>query len=564
MGAILTHLDRLEADHDNVLTALSWSIEHEPDELALPLAAAFRWYWYYRILWNEGLRWLERVLAHTSSATSHDRAAVLAGAGTLASYLGDYESGRRWLEEAVSMNRTLHNGKELALTLSALAHLLGDLNELEEARACATESVALARAHGTLYDVGYCLVNALAFVVERRGDLAEADRALEEAEAIWAPMEHPLGVPLVRNARALLALRRNDGASAATFARKALEVARPNRDLWFAARSLRILAFTSVADPHRAALLLGASEGMLRSIGARMLPHDRTTHAMLLERLRGAMPEEALDASMREGQALCFDDACELALAVAAADAAPETLHVSDLGALQITIGGKPLASEGRASNRARELLVFLLAHPPGPTKEEAGVAFWPDASGEQVKNSFHVTLHRLRKLLGGSETVIADGARYVVAIPHAAQSQRFDSAMTAALRSNDIASLESALALYHGDFLQGEDAGEWCLPIRARLRQLHVRGLFALAQALEAKGRYVDAAETYTRVLSRDPFHEAAARQLMICRMKLGARSESLLVYRELEQRLRDDLQTTPEAETRTLYQRLKSGPAS
>jgi DNA-binding SARP family transcriptional activator len=86
---------------------------------------------------------------------------------------------------------------------------------------------------------------------------------------------------------------------------------------------------------------------------------------------------------------------------------------------------------------------------------------------------------------------------------------------------------------------------------------------LFALGQAHEARGRYTDAAETYTRVVSRDPFHEPAARQLMICRARLGERSESLSVYRELEQRLRDDLQAAPEPETATLYQRLRQNEA-
>ncbi|HEX7809335.1 MAG TPA: NB-ARC domain-containing protein, partial [Thermoanaerobaculia bacterium] len=160
MGAILTHLDRLDADHDNVRAALSWSLEHEPDAIALPLGAAFRWYWYYRILWNEGLRWLTRVLERTSPAPSPDRAAVLAGAGTFASYLGDLDRGRQWLEEAESMTRALGDEHELALTLSALAHLLADRNELDLAQQHASESVALARRSGTSYDVAYCLTNA--------------------------------------------------------------------------------------------------------------------------------------------------------------------------------------------------------------------------------------------------------------------------------------------------------------------------------------------------------------------------------------------------------------------
>ncbi len=48
-----------------------------------------------------------------------------------------------------------------------------------------------------------------------------------------------------------------------------------------------------------------------------------------------------------------------------------------------------------------------------------------------------------------------------------------------------------------------------------------------------------------------------------MICRARLGARSESLLLYRQLEQRLRDDLQAAPERETSALYQRLRQNEA-
>ena len=560
MAGIAAHLDRLEPDHDNIRAALTWALVHEPDAIALPLAAAFRWYWYYRILWSEGLRWVVPVLERSSSAISPDRAGVLTAAGTFTGYIGDLDRGRRWLEEAEAMWRTLGDERELALTLAAHAQLLANAGELDAAEARAAESVTLARRAGSEYEIAYCLTNGTAFVAQRRGALEEADGALEEAEAIWSPTRHPLGLAFVLNARALLALRRGDGDAAARFARAALADTRPRRDFWFSARSLRILAATS-ADLPRAARLLGAANAMLAAIGARVMPHETEAHERLLETLRASLANDELESLLGEGRTLTFDEACELALLEDVRRV--HTLEVSDLGPLHITLAGKPLAGEGRASARARELLVFLLAHPQGRTKEEVGVAFWPDATTEQVKNSFHVTLHRLRKLLGSSEAVVADGARYVVAIPHVVASRRFESEVAAALRANAPEKLERALALYAGDFLQGEDAGEWCLPIRAHLRQLQLRALFALGQAHESRGRYTDAAETYTRILSREPFHEAAARQLMICRARLGERSESLLIYRQLEQRLRDDLQAAPEPATSTLYQRLRQNEA-
>ncbi|HUR79673.1 MAG TPA: NB-ARC domain-containing protein, partial [Thermoanaerobaculia bacterium] len=224
-------MDHLDADHDNVRAALAWSLDHEPDALALPLAAAFRWYWYYRILWSEGLRWLKRALERSSTAATHDRAAALAGAGVFASYLGDLQTGRQYLEDAESLWRALGDDRELALALSALAQTLASADDLDSAEARATEAVALARSAGTAWDLGYTLTNAAAFVAQRRGALEEADRALEEAEAIWMPEKHPLGLPFVLNARALLALRRRDEASAARLARAALLETRPRRDL---------------------------------------------------------------------------------------------------------------------------------------------------------------------------------------------------------------------------------------------------------------------------------------------------------------------------------------------
>jgi predicted ATPase/DNA-binding SARP family transcriptional activator len=560
--AVAARVDSLEPEHDNLRAALTWSLEREPETLALPLAAATRWYWYYRILWSEGLRWMERVLERVPPGETAEYAAVLSAAGTFCFYRGEAATARPQLEEAEAIWRTLGDERQLSLCLAVLAQLLASAGELETAAAHANECVSLARKSGTPWELGYCLANAAGFVEQRRGRLDDADRALAEAEALWAPTRHKLGYPFVLSTRALLAVRRGDHSTATRLARTALAETRERRYLWFSARALRVLAYTSSGDPHRAARLLGAADGMMSSISTNMLPHELAEYERLLASLSEAMPPDELEAVLQDGRRMSFDEACELALAPRTESAIP-SLYVADLGPLQITFGGNPVVAEGRASGRARELLAFLAAHPDGRTKEEVGVAFWPDATTEQVKNSFHVTLHRLRKLLGSPDSVTADGARYLLNVQHAVESRRFETAMTAALRSGDIPSLEAALALYRGDYLQGEDAGEWCLPIRAQLRQFHLRGLFALGQAQEARGRYTDAAETYTRVLAREPFHEAACRQLMICRARLGARSESLLLYRQLEQRLRDDLQAAPERETSALYQRLRQNEA-
>ncbi|MHB0969774.1 MAG: BTAD domain-containing putative transcriptional regulator [Thermoanaerobaculia bacterium] len=558
-------LERVDADRDNFRAALSWSIGHAPEEIGLPLAAALRWYWYYEIRWREGARWYEGVLAKSSTDSSRDHATVLTGYGTLTAYLGDTRTARSMLEESLAMWRALGDERELAFNLSALAQLLATAGDLATAEQHATESLALARRVGVPWDIGYSLANAAAFVAQARGAFDQADRYLAEAEAIYADPRHLLGLPFVLNARALLAMRRNDPAAAVCLARASLVETRERHELWFSSRSLRIIAFAST-DPLRAAKLLGASACMLQTMTAGMLLHEMSEHDRLLESLHRQLPADAVDAALREGRSMSFDEACALALedapnaAVMTVLPAEPDLHVRDLGPLRITLRGKAL-DEARVSARAREMLLFLLAHPEGRTKEEVGVALWPDASTEQLKNSFHVTLHRLRRMLGSADVVTAEGGRYRIdgGLPHRVSSREFERAVNATLRNEDVTPLDEALALYEGDYLQGEEAGEWVIPIRAHLRQLYLRGLFACAQKLEARGRYEAAAERYRLVTAREPFHEAALRQLMVCRARLGLRSESLLLYRDLEQRLRAELETKPEPETMTLYRRLR-----
>jgi predicted ATPase len=56
-------LERLEVEHDNMRTALRWSLEGEDPGLGLGLASALAHFWLVRGFWSEGRGWLEEVLA---------------------------------------------------------------------------------------------------------------------------------------------------------------------------------------------------------------------------------------------------------------------------------------------------------------------------------------------------------------------------------------------------------------------------------------------------------------------------------------------------------------------
>src|SRR5918997_891894 len=98
-------LDRLEQEHDNMRTALSWAIEHEEGELALRLGAALPWFWYMEGYYGEGRRWLEAALGKDwDAAAAEARARALEGVGWLASGQGDLDRAQAPTEEGLKLS----------------------------------------------------------------------------------------------------------------------------------------------------------------------------------------------------------------------------------------------------------------------------------------------------------------------------------------------------------------------------------------------------------------------------------------------------------------------------
>jgi DNA-binding SARP family transcriptional activator len=244
-------------------------------------------------------------------------------------------------------------------------------------------------------------------------------------------------------------------------------------------------------------------------------------------------------------------------------------LRVLALGPLQVFVDGELVESTAWGSARPRELLVYLLMHPEGRTKEQVGLAFWPDASAAQLRNSFHVTLHRLRKALGNPSwiTLVHDRYRVDPAVLEEFDVLEFEREVADARRSlkrqEEAASakLEQALARFRGDFLDGEPVGDWHLEHRDRLQRVYIDALMELGARLAAEERHAKAAEVYRRVLARDELHEEALLALMKAHAAVGERSQALRAYRRFADRMREELDAEPDDDTTAFFERLQQG---
>ena len=154
---------------------------------------------------------------------------------------------------------------------------------------------------------------------------------------------------------------------------------------------------------------------------------------------------------------------------------------------------------------------------------------------------------------------------------PHSCDVTAFEDALATARRARPSAAglpdLQRAIAAYGGDFLDGMATGDWALARRDELRRAFESVLLAAGRMLTAAGRRQAAAAAFRRAVTHEPLNESAHRELMTCWVNLGQSARAVRHYKELANRLRDQLGIPPAAETTALYRKLiasqESGPA-
>jgi len=597
-------LARLEEEEGNLRAALDWS-ERDPARAVtgLRLCAAIHWAWFAWGRFQEGRDRLARALATGADVPPRVRARASTAYGTATLWQGDLEASRAPMEEAVAIWRGIedrppdrpHRAYALA-GLGASAALRG---ELERASGLLEESWTIVQ--------GLEPAVLTAFVLYWRGmvallseDWGRARTSMEESVAVGRALG---SIPAA--AHPLTALGRLDLVEgrvcvAAERLAEALDLHWSVGDLWGGVQTLEGIAALALGAgrTERAVRLLGGIDAMRDGIGTPLPSPAQEAMVRLAEAARAAAGEEAFTRWWAEGRALdraeAFDLAREEAREVLAAarpalveepPAAPVAAPAEDdeppdcdlcdleilaLGPFEIRLQGCcPLA---RPVGRTPELLAYLLCRPEGRTKDQVGAALWPDASPAQVRNLFHVTLHRLRKTLGCGDWVVMEGDRYRLApgLRWRFDAARFEEEAGAALRELKAGAgeeaadrLATALALYRGDFLEGVEAGEWHLDLRSRLEDLLLAGLRALAGARLEAGRHAEAAEAFRRLVARDELAEEHHRGLMLCLARAGDRAGALRAYRRLVEVLERELDVQPEPETAELEEAIRRSEA-
>lgn len=242
------------------------------------------------------------------------------------------------------------------------------------------------------------------------------------------------------------------------------------------------------------------------------------------------------------------------------------TLDICLFGGLRVLVNNEPITTF--MSAKAPALLAYLAVTGREQRRDDLAALLWGEMPEADAKNNLRQVLTNLRRFVDPFLVI----TRETVAInPTAAYSldvATFDRLLAAATLtpSAQLEQWQAATVHYTGDFLAGffvRDAPafeEWMLAQRTHYRERALYLLHTLTQSYLDQICYEQAIGSATRLLALDEWREEAHGQLMLALARSGQRSAALAQYKRCRQILQAELGVEPAAETRALYERIKS----
>jgi len=239
-------------------------------------------------------------------------------------------------------------------------------------------------------------------------------------------------------------------------------------------------------------------------------------------------------------------------------------LHVGLLGGFRVERADARQTVPDWPRRSAKTLTKLLAVHPGHALHREQIIdILWPGVDVDSALNSFGKALHAARHVLepellrrqDSAYLHLAD-AMLVLNTDHVlVDADQFEQLAGDAVGGGEIGAYQAALAAYGGELLPEDRYESWCAERRSVVEGLHVRLLLGLAEILERRGAYNEAADRLRDVLRQDPARESVHRQLMRLYARMGTPDQALRQFHICEDVLRRELDIAPQPETLSLY---------
>ena len=234
------------------------------------------------------------------------------------------------------------------------------------------------------------------------------------------------------------------------------------------------------------------------------------------------------------------------------------------MSACKLTVLGGFALTSGDGANivlptRKDRLLLCYLGFNAGQalSREKLYGLLWADREETQARGSLRQSLAALRDAFhsAGLDPLRSDRDS-VTLDPAGVETDAFHFAHLAA----DAASLDQAIILYRGEFLEGiepptPEFEHWLMPERQRLENLAATVVTQVAALDFPEVAVKHALELGRKLIDRDRLREPVYRALMRMLARQRDRAEAMKAYAKCRDALMEDLGVIPELETEQLY---------
>lgn len=311
-------LDRVERDSDNLRAALEWALSERGDRsIAQRLGGALHRFWDLAGHWNEGLRWLDRLLAAAPGPSRHSIRMLVSRAYN--SYVrNDHAEALGFLAEARRQAEHLSDPYGQVYSRIGTGSIMCARGDLTRGLVLLNEAARLGRETGVKGAVTYAL-SFVGIIHILRGDHERADRVMDECLSSARRDKNPHQLQSALVIRGLTLQLMKKFAAAFAVLQESLRVAvEMKQEKLGIATSLEGIGWAAVASGHEefGATVLAAAAALRARVGGveSNIPSWRTYHQAAITQARTLLGEAAFDLAWAAGAALSLDRAIALAL----------------------------------------------------------------------------------------------------------------------------------------------------------------------------------------------------------------------------------------------------------
>jgi predicted ATPase len=311
-----TWIDKLDQEHDNLISALNLSDKNFPD-MFVRLAGALGWFWRFHSYMVMGCDFLERALAKNTTQTE-SYARILYGLGLMLSLTEDVQKAIDLLNESLNLWRQNENIEVEAAVLRDLIFPYQSIGDLESSQACGRQCMELAKKTRNLELINHCL-GYVCFTYLTAKNFTQAKPLVDELMETSGKLNQPDGIILAHHYMGDCALGERDFKEAERRYALSIQTCREYGNTLQSITDMQGVAFAVSGQSRRAKSIRldAAAHQEARQNGIHLTGLAGFWDDWICTYIEGArkeVGEELTKQYQAEGRAMSFDEAVKYAL----------------------------------------------------------------------------------------------------------------------------------------------------------------------------------------------------------------------------------------------------------